>query len=377
MAAPGADPDDRAMDEHADSPDGPNDPDDRTRELTGGPAVPSRLELPAGPDPDPGAAGPGEPDPEPNADGPRAEPPGAEPSPRVLRRSTSKRIFGGVAAGIAEYLGIDALLVRIAFVVLAFVGGSGVLLYAAGWLLIPGDSGQLIADDWLRARPRRRNVVVLVLGVVLAVIAVSNLFASGPWWPHWNHGVGFFLGLFALVLAVALVARSGGNRTTGSRVRWLLLSVVVAVAALVAVAAATIFTVQALSGVPLRGGIGDTQWRPTTAAHVAKRYELAMGNLTVDLRDVTFASGTTHVKATVGIGRVVVVLPPGPTVSVTAHSGLGTVHVFGHDQSGVGTRTTVQVGQKAARSAPADAGPVRIELDAEAGVGQVEVVRSR
>jgi phage shock protein PspC (stress-responsive transcriptional regulator) len=297
--------------------------------------------------------------------------PEPDQTPRVLRRSTHHRILGGVAAGIAEYLGIDPAIVRIAFVVLAFLGGSGLLLYAAGWLLIPADSGQVIARDWMESRPQRRNAVVMVLGIVLAVIAVSNLFAAGPWWPHWNHGIGFFFALFALTLAIVLLATSGTNRTTASRLRWLLASGLVAIIALIAVATATVFSVQALSGVPLGGGIGNTEWRPTTVSQVSKHYELAVGNLTADLSGVTFKPGTIHVKATVGIGRLVVDVPPGPSVSVAAHSGLGNVEVFGHDDSGLATRTSVQSG-----SARAGASQAHLVLDAETGVGQVQVVRT-
>lgn len=297
--------------------------------------------------------------------------PEPDQAPHVVRRSTRHRILGGVAAGIAEYLGIDAAVVRIAFVVLAVLGGSGFLLYLAGWLLIPADSGQVIARDWMESRPERRNAVVMVLGIILAVIAVSNLFATGPWWPHWNYGVGFFFALFALTLAVVLLATSGTNRTTTSRVRWLFVSALVFVVALTAVAAATVFTVQALSGVPLRGGIGDTHWRPTTTPQVSKHYELAVGNLTVDLSGVNFKPGITHVKATVGIGRLVVDVPPGPSVSISAHSGLGNVEVFGRDHNGLGTRTSLQSGP-----ARTDTGQVHLMLDAETGVGQVQVVRT-
>jgi phage shock protein PspC (stress-responsive transcriptional regulator) len=55
-------------------------------------------------------------------------------------------MLAGVASGIAAYTGIDVLLVRIAFAVLTFVGGAGIPLYLAGWLLIPDESnGQSIA----------------------------------------------------------------------------------------------------------------------------------------------------------------------------------------------------------------------------------------
>lgn len=56
---------------------------------------------------------------------------------RVFRRSRSDKILGGICGGLAEYFGVDALLVRIAFVVFAIFAGSGLLLYIALWLLVP------------------------------------------------------------------------------------------------------------------------------------------------------------------------------------------------------------------------------------------------
>ncbi len=68
-----------------------------------------------------------------------------------LHRPTSDRMLAGVAAGIARYLGVDVTVVRILFAVLALIGGAGVPLYLAGWLLIPEDgSDQSIASDFLR-----------------------------------------------------------------------------------------------------------------------------------------------------------------------------------------------------------------------------------
>lgn len=62
---------------------------------------------------------------------------GAQPERVLLRRSFDDRMLGGVAGGLARYFGVDAVIVRIAFVVLAFVGGAGIPLYLAGLLLIP------------------------------------------------------------------------------------------------------------------------------------------------------------------------------------------------------------------------------------------------
>jgi len=65
-----------------------------------------------------------------------------------LRRPVDGRLLGGVAAGVAKYLGADVNIVRIVFVLLAFMGGAALPLYVAGWLLIPEEgSDQSIAAE--------------------------------------------------------------------------------------------------------------------------------------------------------------------------------------------------------------------------------------
>jgi len=54
-----------------------------------------------------------------------------------ITRSRQNRIFGGVAAGLAEYLTIDPLVARILFVVSVFFSGIGILLYLIMWIVIP------------------------------------------------------------------------------------------------------------------------------------------------------------------------------------------------------------------------------------------------
>jgi phage shock protein PspC (stress-responsive transcriptional regulator) len=67
---------------------------------------------------------------------------------RQLRRPIHNRMLTGVAAGIADYLGVDANLVRIGFAVLTVMGGVGVPLYIAGLLLIPEEgSDQSLASS--------------------------------------------------------------------------------------------------------------------------------------------------------------------------------------------------------------------------------------
>lgn len=75
-----------------------------------------------------------------------------------LIRPLHDRMLAGVAAGIADYLGVDVTIIRIILAVLVFAGGTGVPIYLAGWLLIPEEgTEQSIASDFVGSfRPRSR-----------------------------------------------------------------------------------------------------------------------------------------------------------------------------------------------------------------------------
>jgi phage shock protein PspC (stress-responsive transcriptional regulator) len=57
-----------------------------------------------------------------------------------LTRSKTDRMVAGVAGGIANYMSVDPVIVRILFVALAIFGGGGIILYLACWLLMPEES---------------------------------------------------------------------------------------------------------------------------------------------------------------------------------------------------------------------------------------------
>jgi phage shock protein PspC (stress-responsive transcriptional regulator) len=96
-----------------------------------------------------------------------------------LRRVTVDRKIGGVAGGVARHLDIDPLVVRVAFVVLSLFGGAGLVMYAAGWILLPEDGEQrqpLGLDD------RSRSVALILAGVLGAALLV------GQWDWFWVPG---------------------------------------------------------------------------------------------------------------------------------------------------------------------------------------------
>ena len=55
---------------------------------------------------------------------------------RFVLSQTDKKL-GGVCGGLADYFGIDSLIVRLAFVALILGWGSGLLLYILLWILAP------------------------------------------------------------------------------------------------------------------------------------------------------------------------------------------------------------------------------------------------
>jgi phage shock protein C len=70
------------------------------------------------------------------------------PGDQSLYRPAAGRMVAGVAAGVGQYLGVDANIVRIVFAVLTVMGGAGIPLYVAGWLLMPDEmADQSIASE--------------------------------------------------------------------------------------------------------------------------------------------------------------------------------------------------------------------------------------
>jgi phage shock protein PspC (stress-responsive transcriptional regulator) len=122
-----------------------------------------------------------------------------------LRRSRSDRKVAGVAGGLGRHLDIDPVILRVAFVVLTFFGGVGLLLYVALWLLLPEEG-----SDWAKIKLDRRSRTVAL--IIVGVLALLLLFSHG-WWG--GGGVGFLL--FCLVVVLAAVVLSQALPRRGSR----------------------------------------------------------------------------------------------------------------------------------------------------------------
>ncbi len=155
--------------------------------------------------------------------------------PRKLTRVRRGAALAGVAAGFGRYLDVDPVLARLGFVLLAFVNGLGILVYLAGWVLMPletsapdavpaaagsaeapassGFASLRTAGDQLAAEMRKATgdaaSAQLAIGSVLVVMG-SLLLAHNLGWLHWPHWMRFetLWPLLLVALGLGLVLKS-------------------------------------------------------------------------------------------------------------------------------------------------------------------------
>src|SRR5512139_3077884 len=111
--------------------------------------------------------------------------------PRRLYRVSDGRVLAGVARGLAEHLGVDVLIVRLAFVVLAVAGGAGIVMYGAFWMFAALQPDQGPGErDTLRDLGPLIALASLVLGVLLLLSAFGVGLDAGLTVPLFVVGFG-------------------------------------------------------------------------------------------------------------------------------------------------------------------------------------------
>ena len=156
-----------------------------------------------------------------------------------LYRSAKSKVFGGVAGGIAEYFDIDPIIIRLLFVIIAFAGGGGVIVYLILWIALPlepitpftmnmgsGESfnsanpGDQSTSDFttgtsnpfeVPVKPENRNS--LIGGIVL--ISLGLIFLANRFIP--NIDFGDLWPLVLVVLGGVLIATSLAERKTDKK----------------------------------------------------------------------------------------------------------------------------------------------------------------
>src|SRR2546422_7869817 len=125
------------------------------------------------------------------------EEPAAKPFVRrPLRRRAGHRLIAGAAGGLADHVGTRPLIFRLVFVVFAFLGGIGILVYLLLWWLIPReDLPDSAAERLLRRFPDAPSwvgIALLGLGVVL-LAGKLGLWDTNVLWAVLLIGLGVVL----------------------------------------------------------------------------------------------------------------------------------------------------------------------------------------
>ena len=100
------------------------------------------------------------------------------PPARPLRRAVDGRALGGVAAGLAQHLGVPVLALRLAFLALTLASGLGIAAYAVFWVFLP-------QADGATARPDRKGQGLLVVALLVCAAGLGVLVPLGVL-PRWS-----------------------------------------------------------------------------------------------------------------------------------------------------------------------------------------------
>lgn len=132
--------------------------------------------------------------------------------PHGLARRRDERIVAGVCAGVARWLGVDPIVVRLAACILALANGTGLLLYLVAWVVLPDESaaGETAATGASPGTKRSSELALAVgcitLGALLLVRWITPFFPDHIVWPAAVAATGIGL----------VLARAGDS----DRARW-------------------------------------------------------------------------------------------------------------------------------------------------------------
>lgn len=197
---------------------------------------------------------------------------------------------------------------------------------------------------WRRRRPQ------LVAGVVLLLI--------GALWLLERLGavdlnVTTVLAIGTIVIGLSLMILASDGPHGGLIVFGTVLALV-----------ATLTAAAPLEG--FQGGVGERRVVISQLDDLEPEYNLAMGDMTIDLRSIDALDGEVSLAASVGMGQLVIRLPEGAEVSVEAEAGAGELQILGERADGLGVDQSV-------RSDGYDSAVDRLTIVAEVFMGRVEV----
>jgi phage shock protein PspC (stress-responsive transcriptional regulator) len=244
---------------------------------------------------------------------------------RPLLRSRDDRKIWGVAGGLAEHVGFNPTLVRVFFVVTLFFGGAGLLAYLVLAVALPEDdgSGQPVPESvWARLG----KVVLVCVLVVVGLFVAAGLAVVSAWVTATGHGTVIAIAVIVFGLGLVAAAFAGDIRRR-------IVSLLVVAGLVLGIPAGAV----AAADIHIDSSIGKRTYTPTTQADIPTQgYRLGTGQLVVDLRNLPWAKGVTiPVSAHLGIGQMIVSVPPNVCIVGDLHGKAGELISGGQVAHGV------------------------------------------
>jgi predicted membrane protein len=199
--------------------------------------------------------------------------------------------------------------------------------------------------------PKRRPYGATVAGAVLVVVGGLWLFDAID---VIDLRVAFVLPAVLAVIGLALIIGAFDGPHAGLVVAGIFVSI-----AALAVAAAPPDA--------FHGGIGERDIRVTDQANLAARYDVGLGELSLDLSDLTMTESA-EIDVTVGAGELTILLPPTIPVDIDASAGAGQIDLLGETGDGISVNRTYT-------SDGFDSATVRLTLDLDVAAGNITVER--
>lgn len=129
---------------------------------------------------------------------------------RRLYKSRTERMIDGVCGGIAQYFDLDPTLVRIAWVILTLLGGSGIILYIAAMIIIPKEPypGFQYGQPPQPGQSPSSKKNSFFWGILLIVVGLFLFFDNIGWafWkPWWWFNADILLPILLILAGVAFL----------------------------------------------------------------------------------------------------------------------------------------------------------------------------
>jgi len=153
---------------------------------------------------------------------------------KKLYRSKKDCVIGGVCGGIAEYFDIDSTLVRLLAIAIFFLGGSGIIAYIIGWIIIPQNpngntednsenkgeikgkikkgtdkANKKVEENLSEERSkgnseRNRNIILGVIFIIAGLVFMGSTFFPWITWIAW----GTFWPVIIIVIGLVIMIRA-------------------------------------------------------------------------------------------------------------------------------------------------------------------------